>query len=80
MAFSHGSYAALLAAVAADEMSVGFAPEALVATNVKALRLRGGCGIEQTANAFSIKTEDYPLARSLFIFTPIRSKAIRGGW
>jgi len=70
MAFSHGSYAALLAAVAADEMSVGFAPEALVATNVKALRLRGGCGIEQTANAFSIKTEDYPLARRLFIFTP----------
>jgi phosphate transport system substrate-binding protein len=27
MAFSHGSYAALLAAVAADEMSVGFAPQ-----------------------------------------------------
>jgi phosphate transport system substrate-binding protein len=69
-AFSHGSYAKLLAAVAADEMSVGFAPEALVATNVKALRLRGACGIEQTANAFSIKTEDYPLARRLFIFTP----------
>ena len=69
-AFSHGSYAKLLAAVADDEMSVGFAPEALVASNVKALRLRGGCGIEQTANAFSIKTEDYPLARRLFIFTP----------
>jgi phosphate transport system substrate-binding protein len=70
IAFSHGSYAALLAAVAADDMSVGFAPEALVTTNVKALRLRGECGIEQTANAFSIKTEDYPLARRLFIFTP----------
>jgi phosphate transport system substrate-binding protein len=69
-AFSHGSYAKLLAAVAADEMSVGFAPQALVATNVKALRLRGGCGIEQTANPFSIKTEDYPLSRRLFIFTP----------
>jgi phosphate transport system substrate-binding protein len=27
IAFSHGAYAALLAAVAADEMSVGFAPE-----------------------------------------------------
>ena len=70
IAFSHGAYAALLAAVAADEMSVGFAPEALVTTNVKALRLRGRCGIEQSANAFSIKTEDYPLSRRLFIFAP----------
>jgi len=70
IAFSHGSYAALLAAVAADDTSIGFPPEALVTTDVKALRLRGGCGIEQTADAFSIKTEDYPLARRLFIFTP----------
>jgi phosphate transport system substrate-binding protein len=70
IAFSHGAYAALLAAVAADDMSVGFAPEALVTTNVKALRLRGGCGIEQSANSFSIKTEDYPLSRRLFIFAP----------
>jgi phosphate transport system substrate-binding protein len=70
IAFSHGSYATLLAAVAADERSIGFAPEALVETNVNTLRLRGGCGIEQTASAFSIKTEDYPLARRLFIFTP----------
>jgi phosphate transport system substrate-binding protein len=69
-AFSHGAYAALLAAVAADDMSIGFAPEALVTNNVKPLRLRGGCGIEQSANAFSIKTEDYPLARRLFIFVP----------
>jgi phosphate transport system substrate-binding protein len=69
-AFSHGSYAALLAAVAADETSIGFAPEALVTSNINPLRLKGGCGIEQTANAFSIKTEDYPLARRLFIFTP----------
>src|SRR5215475_4415402 len=45
-------------------------PEALVEANVNSLLLRGGCGIEQTASAFSIKTEDYPLARRLFIFTP----------
>ena len=51
-------------------MSVGFAPEALVTANVKALQLRGGCGIDQIANVFSIKTEDYPLSRRLFIFTP----------
>jgi ABC-type phosphate transport system substrate-binding protein len=70
IAFSHGAYAALLAAVATDDMSIGFAPEALVTTNVKALRLRGGCGIEQSANSFSIKTEDYPLSRRLFIFAP----------
>jgi phosphate transport system substrate-binding protein len=51
-------------------MSIGFAPEALVTSSVNPLRLRGGCGIEQTADAFTIKTEDYPLARRLFIFTP----------
>ncbi|MBV9564923.1 MAG: substrate-binding domain-containing protein [Bradyrhizobium sp.] len=70
IAFTHGSYDRLLAAVASDEMSIGFAPEALIGKNVKPLRLRGACGVEQSASSFSIKTEDYPLARRLFIFTP----------
>jgi PBP superfamily domain len=80
IAFSYGSYAALLAAVVADENSIGFAPEALIGAKVNPLRLRSGCGIEQTASAFSIKTEDYPLARRLFISRRIRLRAMRGVW
>jgi phosphate transport system substrate-binding protein len=67
---SHGTYPDLLRAVTSDEASIGFAPATLVSGSVKALRLKGSCGIEQAATAFNIKTEDYPLARRLYIFTP----------
>jgi phosphate transport system substrate-binding protein len=67
---SHGTYPDLLRAVASDEASIGFAPATLVSGSVKALRLRGSCGIEQAATSFNVKTEDYPLARRLYIFTP----------
>ena len=67
---SHGTYPDLLRAVALDEASIGFAPATLVSGAVKAMRLRGSCGIEQAATAFNVKTEDYPLARRLYIFTP----------
>jgi ABC-type phosphate transport system substrate-binding protein len=67
---SHGTYPDLLRAVASDESSIGFAPATLVSGAVKALRLRGSCGIEQAATSFNVKTEDYPLARRLYIFTP----------
>jgi phosphate transport system substrate-binding protein len=71
---SHGTYPDLLKAVASDEASIGFAPAVLVDTSsasVKALGLRAGCGIEQTATPFSVKSEDYPLARRLYVFTPV---------
>jgi phosphate transport system substrate-binding protein len=70
---SHGTYPDLLNAVAADEASIGFAPAELVAPRraVKALSLRAACGIEQAFNAFNVKSEDYPLARRLYVFTPI---------
>lgn len=71
---SHGTYPDLLKAVAMDEASIGFAPAVLVdsmLTSVKALHLRAGCGIEQTTSAFNVKSEDYPLARRLYIFTPL---------
>ncbi len=67
---SHGTYPDLLRAVASDEASIGFAPATLVSGSVKALRLKGSCGIEQAATSFNVKTEDYPLARRLYIFTP----------
>ena len=67
---SHGTYPDLLRAVASDEASIGFAPATLVGGSVKALRLKGSCGIEQAATSFNVKTEDYPLARRLYMFTP----------
>ncbi len=67
---SHGTYPDLLRAVASNDASIGFAPATLVSGSVKALRLKGSCGIEQAATAFNVKTEDYPLARRLYIFTP----------
>ena len=73
---SHGTYPDLLHAVAADEASIGFAPAELVDPRhaVKALSLRAGCGIEQAFNAFNVKSEDYPLARRLYVFTPVALK------
>ena len=71
---SHGTYPDLLRAVAADEAGIGFAPAVLadaIGSSVKALRLRAGCGIEQAATPFNVKSEDYPLARRLYVFTPI---------
>jgi phosphate transport system substrate-binding protein len=67
---SHGAYPDLLRAVEADEASIGFAPATLVTGAVKSLRLRGSCGIEQAVTSFNVKTEDYPLARRLYVFTP----------
>jgi phosphate transport system substrate-binding protein len=67
---SHGTYPDLLKAVAADDASIGFAPATLVTDQVKSLRLKGSCGIEQAATSFNVKTEDFPLARRLYLFTP----------
>jgi phosphate transport system substrate-binding protein len=70
---SHGTYPGLLDAVAADRASIGFAPGELVDAKrtIKALSLRASCGIEQAFNAFNVKSEDYPLARRLYVLTPI---------
>jgi phosphate transport system substrate-binding protein len=67
---SHSTYPDLLQAVAVDETSIGFAPLGLVDDSVKVLRLRAACGIEQTATPFNVKSEDYPLARRLYLLTP----------
>jgi len=57
-------------AVAADDASIGFAPATLVTDQVKSPRLKGSCGIEQAVTSFNVKTEDFPLARRLYLFTP----------
>jgi phosphate transport system substrate-binding protein len=75
---SHGTYAALLNAVAKDETSIGYAPSSLVNEQVKTISLKGNCGITQTATSWGIKTEDFLLSRRLYVFTPLRLSGYAG--
>jgi phosphate transport system substrate-binding protein len=74
----HGTYPALLDAVESEAGGIGFAPAELLGPrrNAKALTLRSACGIEQAFNAFNVKSEDYPLARRLYVLTPVALKGI----
>lgn len=76
-ASTHGTYEDLLDAVEADAAAIGFAPVELLGArhpSVRSLNLGSSCGVEQTFSAFSVKSEDYPLARRLYLFTPIALK------
>jgi phosphate transport system substrate-binding protein len=63
-------YDQLIAAVAKDPDGIGFAPVASNLSSVKTLELKGRCGIGKKPTTFNIKTEDYLLARRLFLYTP----------
>lgn len=41
--------------------------------SAKSLAVRGECGIQTPATAFTIKTEEYPLARRIFMYRPQNS-------
>lgn len=69
--FAHRGYGPVLSAVASDEAAIGFAPLALLNGSVGRARIKGKCGLEQEATQFNVKTEDYLLARRLFVFTPV---------
>jgi phosphate transport system substrate-binding protein len=56
-------------AVAADPGGIGFAGLPFL-RNAKALAIRTECGTLASPDAFSIKTEEYPLARRLYLYTP----------
>jgi phosphate transport system substrate-binding protein len=59
-------------AVAGDPQGIGitsFSNE----RNAKAIAIRGVCGIQTPANAFTIKTEEYPLTRRLYLYRPDRT-------
>ena len=60
----------MIASVARDPGSIGFAGLAVLSPRVKALGVKGACGIENAASRFAVKTEDYPLTRRLFLYTP----------
>jgi len=54
--------------VARDPQGVGFTGFAYI-RNAKAIELEGSCGMRFSPDEFSVKTEEYPLARRLFLYT-----------
>ncbi len=56
-------------AVAADPNAIGIVSLA-AARNARVLPILGICGIETPATPFTIKTEEYPLSRRIFIVKP----------
>ena len=54
--------------VAADPLSIGFASIAYQ-RNAKAVNIETSCGLIVKPSLFSIKTEEYPLTRRLFLYT-----------
>lgn len=54
--------------VALDPGAIGFAGIANV-RSAKALAIRTECGLLATPDAFGVKTEEYPLAQRLFLYT-----------
>lgn len=55
-------------AVALDPAGIGFTGFAYV-RNAKTLALSADCGIVSEPSVFSVKTEEYPLARRLYLYT-----------
>ena len=68
----HQTYGRVLEEVENDRRSIGFAPFSLLTDKVRILDINGNCSVVQSLSKPSIKTEDYLLARRLFIFTPFR--------
>ena len=54
--------------VAADPQGIGFTGIAYQ-RNSKVLAISSSCGIEQSPSVFSVKTEEYPLSRRLYLYS-----------
>ena len=54
--------------VAGDPRGIGFTGIAY-RRNAKVLSISSPCGIEKSPSVFSVKTEEYPLSRRLFLYT-----------
>ena len=67
----HETAAEVADAVARDPFSIGITRFSEIG-NAKMLTLRGTCGMAFTASRRGLKTEDYPLATPLFLYTPAR--------
>ena len=55
--------------VAHDPLGIGFAGVAYQ-RNAKAVNLESSCGLISAPYVFNMKTEEYPLSRRLFLYTP----------
>lgn len=55
--------------VARDQLGIGFAGIAYQ-RNAKALNIEASCGLITRPSTFTMKTEEYPLSRRLFLYTP----------
>ena len=58
--------------VAADAGAIGLTSSGTVA-GAKPMSIGSSCGIVSVSDAFSIKTEDYPLTRRLYVYTTSRT-------
>jgi len=56
-------------AVAKDPGGIGFVALPYVTSSNVALRIGSSCGLTSAASRFSIKSEEYPLARRLYLYT-----------
>jgi phosphate transport system substrate-binding protein len=56
-------------AVSRDPSAIGFAPFPYIKQN-RPLRVILSCGISVAPTRFSVKSEEYPLARRMYIYTP----------
>lgn len=65
----------LAEAVANDPSAIGFTSFSAVG-DARALGLRGVCGLQTPANAFTIKTEEYPLTRRLYTYSDAENAQI----
>ncbi len=77
-AFLLDSNAAVSDAVAQDPNAIGIT-SVVSQRNAKALALRSVCGQVFSPSEFSIKTEEYPMSRRMFLYTtggPIPTKAL----
>jgi len=67
----HGTAAELVDAVAKDPFAIGISRFSELG-NARKVALHGACGMDFAATRQSLKTEDYPLAMPLFLYTPAR--------
>ena len=71
--------AELAETVAADPRAIGMTSVA-TANKARTVAIAGTCGLVTEASAFTIKTEDYPLSRRLYLYTagPLKGEFAQG--
>lgn len=60
---------AISQAVTTDPLGIGYTSYS-TQQGAKALAVRGACGIQTPVNDFTIKTEEYPLTRRIYMYRP----------